>query len=116
MLEKQSVIEVFDTQVSDTPQAIAVVFEDQHLTYNELNVQANELAYSLRALDIGPESLVAICTERSVELIVGVIGILKSGAAYVPLDPLFPEERLSMILDETKAKAVLTQRHLASPG
>jgi amino acid adenylation domain-containing protein/non-ribosomal peptide synthase protein (TIGR01720 family) len=114
MLEKQSVIEVFDTQVSDTPQAIAVVFEDQHLTYNELNVQANELAYSLRALDIGPESLVAICTERSVELIVGVMGILKSGAAYVPLDPLFPDERLSMILEETKAKALLTQRHLGS--
>jgi amino acid adenylation domain-containing protein/non-ribosomal peptide synthase protein (TIGR01720 family) len=114
MLEKKSVVEVFDTQASDTPQAIAVVFEDQHLTYNELNVKANELAYSLRALGIGPETLVALCTERSVDLIVGVIGILKSGAAYVPLDPLFPEERLSMILDETKAKAVLTQRHLAS--
>ncbi len=114
MLDKQSIVEVFENQASDTPQAIAVVFEDQHLTYNELNIQANELAYSLRALGIGPETLVAICTERSVELIVGVMGILKSGAAYVPLDPHFPEERLLMILEETKAKALVTQRHLGS--
>ena len=114
MQEKQTIVEIFETQVSNTPQANAVVFEDQHLTYNELNVQANELAYSLRALGIGHETLVAICVERSVELIVGVMGILKSGAAYVPLDPLFPEERLSMIMDETKAKALLTQRHLKS--
>lgn len=76
----QTIVEIFEAQAADTPQAIAVVFENQHLTYNELNVQANELAYSLRALGIGPETLVAICTERSVELIVGMMGILKSGA------------------------------------
>ena len=111
---KQTIVEIFEAQTSDTPQATAVVFEDQHLTYNELNVQANELAYTLRELGIGPETLVAICTELSVELIVGMMGILKSGAAYVPMDPLFPEERLSMIIEETKAKALLTQRHLDS--
>jgi amino acid adenylation domain-containing protein/non-ribosomal peptide synthase protein (TIGR01720 family) len=111
---KQTIVEIFEAQTSDTPQATAVVFEDQHLTYNELNVQANELAYTLRELGIGPETLVAICTERSVELMVGMMGILKSGAAYVPMDPLFPEERLSMIIEETKAKALLTQRHLDS--
>jgi non-ribosomal peptide synthetase component F len=72
------------------------------------------LAYTLRELGIGPETLVAICTELSVELIVGMMGILKSGAAYVPMDPLFPEKRLSMIIEETKAKALLTQRHLGS--
>ena len=111
---KQTIVEIFEAQTSDTPQATAVVFEDQHLTYNELNVQANELAYTLRELGIGPETLVAICTERSVELMVGMMGILKSGAAYVPMDPLFPEKRLSMIIEETKAKALLIQPHIGS--
>jgi amino acid adenylation domain-containing protein len=102
--------ELFEAQVLKTPEAIALVFDDQQLTYIELNQRANQLARRLRALDVGPETLVAICMERGFELIIGILGILKAGAAYVPLDPANPTERLAYVLNDTHARVLLSQK------
>src|SRR6185503_10275101 len=79
--------EHFEAQVEKTPDAIAVVLEDQRLTFRELNNRANKLAHYLKKLGVGPEVLVGICVERSIEMIVGLLGVLKAGRAYLPLDP-----------------------------
>jgi aspartate racemase len=100
--------------VEKTPDAIAVVFEDQQLTYRELNAKANQLAHYLRRSGVGPEGLVGICVERSLEMIVGILGILKAGGAYVPLDPAYPRERLWFMIEETRALVLLTQKRLLS--
>ena len=97
--------ELFEEQAERTPTAVAVVYGDQQLTYRELNTRANRLAHSLRDLGVGPETLVGICVERSVELVVGLLGILKAGGAYVPLDPEYPAERLAfMVADSDVAR------------
>ena len=101
--------ELFETQVEKTPDAVAVVFEDQRLTYRELNHRANQLAHYLRKLGVGPEVLVGICVERSIELIVGLLGILKAGGAYVPLDPSYPEDRREFILHDSHVAVLLTK-------
>ena len=105
--------ELFEAQVERRPEAVAVIFEDQQLTYAELNRRANQLAHHLRELGIGPEVLVGICVERSLEMVVGILGILKAGGAYLPLDPAYPQERLAFMLADTKAPVLLTQAHLA---
>ncbi|HET6514231.1 MAG TPA: amino acid adenylation domain-containing protein, partial [Thermodesulfovibrionales bacterium] len=89
-----------------------VVFEDQQLTYRELNSKANQLAHYLRKCGVGPEVLVGICVERSLEMIIGILGILKAGGAYVPLDPTYPKERLKFMLEDSQAAVLLTQGHL----
>src|SRR5829696_8993657 len=104
--------ELFEEQVERTPDAVAVVFEEQRLTYRELNRRANQLAHHLRRSGVGPETLVGICVERSLEMVVGLLGILKAGGTYVPLDPAYPEERLSFMLEHAKAPVVLTQERL----
>jgi amino acid adenylation domain-containing protein len=104
--------ELFEEQVERTPDAVAVVFEDEELTYRELNRRANQLAHHLQRLGIGPEVLVGICVERSVEMVVGLLGILKAGGAYVPLDPAYPEERLAWMLRDARVGALLTQGRL----
>ncbi|MDZ4343688.1 MAG: amino acid adenylation domain-containing protein [Candidatus Binatia bacterium] len=104
--------QLFETQVEKTPDAIALVFEDQQLTYRDLNNRANQLAHYLQKQGVGPEVLVGICVERSLEMIVGLLGILKSGGAYVPLDPAYPQERLAFMLEDTQAKVLLTQKRL----
>lgn len=104
--------QLFEAQVKRTPDAIAVVFADDHLTYRELNAQANQLAHYLRNLGVGPEVLVAICFERSLLMLVGILGILKAGGAYVPLDPAYPKERLAFMLEDTQAPVLLTQERL----
>jgi amino acid adenylation domain-containing protein/non-ribosomal peptide synthase protein (TIGR01720 family)/FkbM family methyltransferase len=103
----------FEAQVERTPDMPAVTFEDEHLTYRELNRRANLLAHRLRALGVRPDSRVALCLERSLELMVGILGILKAGGAYVPLEPRTPAERLSAILEEAQVAVVLTQEELA---
>jgi amino acid adenylation domain-containing protein len=103
---------LFEAQVEKTPEAIAVVFENQTLTYWALNQRANQLAHQLIQQGVGPEVLVGICVERSLEMIVGLLGILKAGGAYVPLDPAYPAERLAFILDDTQVPVILTQAHL----
>jgi non-ribosomal peptide synthetase component F len=106
--ENKCIQELFGTQTEKSPDAIAVVFADQQLTYRELNRRANQLAHYLRKHGVGPEVLVGICMQRSIEMIVGLLGILKAGGAYVPLDPGYPEERLSFMLEDTQAGIVLS--------
>ena len=90
---KCTVHQLFEEQVKKTPDSIAVVFEDEQVTYRELNTRSNQLAHYLSALGVAPERLVAICLERSVEMIVSILAVLKAGAAYVPIDPNYPIER-----------------------
>src|SRR5439155_9487139 len=97
-----------------TPDAIAVVCEDAQLTYHELNRRANQLAHHLHALGVGPEVLVGLCAERSLEMVIGLLGILKAGAAYVPLDPAYPPERLAFMLEDAQVSVLLTQEQLLS--
>ncbi|MEH1946787.1 MAG: amino acid adenylation domain-containing protein [Nostoc sp.] len=106
--------DLFEAQVERSPDAIAVTFEDQHLTYRELNNRANQLAHYLQSLGVKPEVLVGICVERSLEMALGILGILKAGGAYVPLDPAYPQERLALILDDVKPLVLLTQKHLVA--
>ncbi len=104
--------QLFEAQVQRTPEATAVVFEAQRLTYAALNARANRLAHHLRTLGVGPEVLVALAMERSLDLVVGLLGILKAGGAYVPLDPSYPAERLAFMLTDTRAPVLLTQQRL----
>ncbi len=104
--------QLFEAQVERTPDAVAVVFEDKSLTYRELNRKANQLAHYLQQLGVGPEVLVGIYVERSLEMIVGILGIFKAGGAYVPLDPAYPQERQAFKLADTQTKVMLTQQQL----
>jgi amino acid adenylation domain-containing protein len=104
--------QLFEAQVERTPNAIAVVFEDQQLTYHELNCRANQLAHHLQSLDVEPEVLVGICVERSLEMVVGLLAILKAGSAYVPLSPSYPKERLAFMLADAEVPILLTQEKL----
>jgi amino acid adenylation domain-containing protein len=104
--------QLFEEQVTLTPDAIAVVFEEEQLTYKELNQRANRIAHHLQSLGVGPEVLVGICVERSIEMVVGLLGILKAGGAYVPLDPTYPLERLRYMLENSSVQVLLTQQQL----
>jgi amino acid adenylation domain-containing protein len=104
--------ELFEAQVQRTPNAVAVIHEERQLSYVELDRKANQLAQALRRWELGPEALVAICVERGLEMIIGLLGILKAGAAYVPLDPAYPKERMAYMLEDTQAPVLLTQRRL----
>ena len=104
--------QLFEEQVELTPDAVAVVFEGTQLTYRELNARANQLAHYLLSLGVKPETLVGICVERSLEMIVGLLGILKAGGAYVPLDPAYPSERLAFMLEDSAVPVLLTQQRL----
>src|SRR5690606_1616341 len=105
--------ELFELQVATNPDAVAVIFEDQQLTYGELNRKANQLAhYLIQERQVKPDTLVGICVERSLEMVIGIMGILKAGGAYVPLDPDYPAARLAYMLEDAKLATVLTQRHL----
>ncbi|MBR8841175.1 MAG: AMP-binding protein, partial [Stigonema ocellatum SAG 48.90 = DSM 106950] len=105
---------LFEAQVERSPDAVAVVLEEEHLTYRELNSRANQLAHHLQALGVKAETLVGLCVERSIEMIVSMLGILKAGGAYVPLDPGYPEERLKFMLSDSQASVLVTQKKLAS--
>ena len=105
--------ELFELQVARTPDAIAIVFEDQKLSYAELNARANQLAHELRARGVGPEVLVGISMERSIDMVVAVLGILKAGGGYVPLDPSYPQERLAFIINDAGVSVVITQQDFA---
>jgi amino acid adenylation domain-containing protein len=109
---EKCVHELFEEQMRRSPQATAVVFEKEELSYGELNERANQLAWRLRELGVGPETRVGLLAERSLEMVVGLLGVLKAGAAYVPLDPDYPSERLSYMLESAQVKVLLTQEHL----
>ena len=104
--------ELFEEQVERSPDAVAVVFAGEQLTYRELNAKANQLAHHLRTLGVKPEVMVGICVERSLELVVGILGILKAGGVYVPLDTAYPQERLSFMLEDAQVSVLLTQARL----
>jgi amino acid adenylation domain-containing protein len=113
-----SIHEPFEAWAARTPDRVAVVFERQAFSYGELNRRADQLAYHLRSLGAGPNVLVGLCVKRSLDMVVGLLGILKAGAAYVPMDPSYPKERLQYILEDSKASVVLTQESLVEglPG
>ncbi|MGF7209876.1 amino acid adenylation domain-containing protein [Skermanella aerolata] len=102
----------FARRAAETPDAVALIFEDREMTYRELDERANRLANYLRARGAGPEILVGLCVERSFEMVVGILGILKAGAAYLPLDPASPPDRLAFIVEDSAASMLLTQAHL----
>ena len=104
--------ELFEAQAAETPEATALLFEGQSLTYRELNRRANRLAGQLRSMDIGPGVLVGLCVERSLEMVVGPLGILKAGAAYVPLEPTYPRERLQQMISDAQLSFILSQASL----
>jgi amino acid adenylation domain-containing protein/non-ribosomal peptide synthase protein (TIGR01720 family) len=104
--------QLFEAQAEKTPDAVAVVFEGQTQSYSELNARANQLAHYLQRKGVGPDVLVGICVERSVEMVVGLLGILKAGGAYLPLDPSYPQDRLVFMLSDVAPPVVLTQAGL----
>ncbi|ARV58867.1 non-ribosomal peptide synthetase [Nostocales cyanobacterium HT-58-2] len=110
--QDQCIHQLFQAQVEKTPDAVALFFEQQQLSYGELNARANQLAHHLQALGVGPEVLVGLCVERSLEMVIGVLGILKAGGAYVPLDPTYPQERLAFMLEDSQVPILLTQQQL----
>jgi amino acid adenylation domain-containing protein len=104
--------QIFEAQAARTPDAIAAVFEDQQISYRELEERANRLANHLRSLGVGPDVLVGLCVDRSLDLVVGFLGLLKAGGAYVPLDATYPTDRLKFILDDARSPVILTQEKL----
>ncbi|NEQ69506.1 MAG: amino acid adenylation domain-containing protein, partial [Symploca sp. SIO2D2] len=104
--------QLFEEQVEKTPNAVAVVFENQQLSYRELNLRANQLAHYLRSLGVGADVLVGLCVERSLEMVIGLLGILKAGGAYLPLAPEYPTERLSYMLQDAQVQVLLIQQYL----
>ncbi|MEG4026408.1 amino acid adenylation domain-containing protein [Microcoleus sp. S13C4] len=111
-LKGGAIHQLFESQVERTPDAVAVVFEGQKLTYRELNVKANQLAHYLRSLGVRPEVLVGIWVERSFDMIVGILGVLKAGGAYIPIDPAYPSERIAYVLNDSQPPVLLTQKQL----
>ncbi|MDJ0676337.1 MAG: amino acid adenylation domain-containing protein [Calothrix sp. MO_167.B42] len=104
--------QLIENQASLTPDKVAVIYQNQQLTYRELNEQANQLAYYLQSLGVGCETLVGICVERSLPMIISLLAILKTGGAYVPLDPFYPSERLAFMLEDSQLPVLITQHHL----
>lgn len=107
-----SIHELFAAQTERTPDAVAAICENEQLTYRELNAKANQIAHYLQSLGVKPEVLVGICCWRSLSMLVAILGILKVGAAYVPLDPAYPQERLAFMLADAKVPVLLTQKNL----
>src|SRR5206468_9866854 len=108
-----TVLELFDIQVAKNPDATAIISDDATLNYRELDERANRLANYLRKLGVGPDQCVGLCLERGLEMMLGVLGILKAGSAYVPLDPSYPAERLQFMLSDSKCSALLTTEALS---
>src|SRR5690606_24882634 len=105
---------LFEAQAQKTPDTIAVVFQDQHITYADLNSAANQLGRYLQSLGVGAGVRVGIYMGRSLDLTVGLLGILKAGGAYVPLDPTYPEDRSAFMIQDAQVPVLLTQQHLSS--
>ena len=104
--------QLFERQVEKTPEAVAVRFEEQELTYAQLNQKANQLAHYLQSLGVKPGSLVGICVARSIEMIIALLGILKAGGAYVPIDPTYPSDRIDYMLDDSQVSLLVTTESL----
>ncbi|WP_159426746.1 non-ribosomal peptide synthetase, partial [Clostridium mediterraneense] len=107
---KKTIVEFFEEQVEKTPNKVALVYENEKLTYRELNEKVNNLALNLRKVNVKPNDYVGIIAERSLEMVMGILAIIKAGAAYIPIDPNYPEERISYIISDCKPKALLTYK------
>ena len=105
---------LFEAQVKRTPDAVALVCDGKSLTYAELNRKSNQVAHALRERSVGPGTIVGICMDRSLELVIGLLGILKAGGAYLPIDMAYPKERLAFMLDDARAPILLTQSKIAA--
>src|SRR5579885_2503335 len=105
---EQCLTALFEQQVEATPETIALVSQEQHLTYAELNRRANRLAHFLQVLGVGPEIIVGLCLQRSIEMIIGLLAILKAGGAYLPLDPSSPDDRIAFMLTDARAPLLVT--------
>ncbi|NBD32275.1 MAG: amino acid adenylation domain-containing protein [Cyanobacteria bacterium] len=110
--QAQCIHQLFEEQVEQTPDEVAVVFENQPLTYRELNERANQLAHHLQSLGVKPETFVGVCVERSLEMVIALLGILKAGGAYLPLDPSYPQQRLVYMLEDSQALVLVTEQSL----
>ena len=110
--QDKCVHQLFEEQVERTPESVALVFEGQSLTYREFNTRANQLAHRLRSLGVGPDVLVGICAERSLEMVIGLLGILKAGGAYVPIDPEYPRARIAFMIEDAGTSILVTQNRL----
>jgi non-ribosomal peptide synthetase component F len=106
--------ERFERQVERTPDAVALAWEDESLSYAQLNLRANRLAHRLRERGVTPDQLVGLHVERGIDLVVGIIGILKAGGAYLPLDPVYPRDRVAFMLEDSGVQVVVTQERLVS--
>ncbi|WP_344931125.1 AMP-binding protein, partial [Aquimarina addita] len=104
----KTVIDLFEEQVKNNPEHIAVVFEENQLNYKDLDKRSNQLARYLRKNGVKGDVLVGICLERSIEMIVGILGILKAGGAYVPIDPEYPSQRINYMIEDAKLEVLLT--------
>ncbi len=107
-----NLVELFEQQVRQHPEAIAAEYHGEHISYQDLNRRANQLAHFLQAKGVKPERLVGICLERSLDMLVGLLGTLKAGGAYVPIDPTYPQQRLKIMLEDSEVALLLTQQHL----
>ncbi len=110
--ESACIHQLFEVQAEQTPDAVALIFGEQKLTYQQLNCGANQLAHYLQTLGAGPEVLVGVCFDRSIDAIVSLLAVLKAGSAYLPLDPAYPKERLDFMLSDAQISVLLTQNHL----
>lgn len=110
--KNRTIHQLFEDQVARTPDAIALIFNEQRLTYNELNEQVNRLAHYLRGIGVGPEACVGICMKRSLNMLIGTLAVLKAGGAYVPLDPTYPIQRLTFMMQDAHVALLLTQQDL----
>ena len=112
--QEQCIHQLVEAQVDKTPDKIAIIFEDQQLTYYELDQKANQLAHYLQSLGVGPEVVVGLCCDRGLDMVIGVLGILKAGGAYIPLDPAYPQERIAFMAEDSQIAVLLTQSHLTA--
>ncbi|MEH1848660.1 MAG: amino acid adenylation domain-containing protein [Nostoc sp.] len=110
--QDQCLHQLFEDQVERTPNAIALIYENQQLTYSELNAKANQLAHYLQKQGVEPQTLVGICVERSPQMVIGLLAILKAGSTYIPIDPNYPQERLAWMLEDSQTSILLSQQHL----
>ncbi|HEX5885293.1 MAG TPA: amino acid adenylation domain-containing protein, partial [Pyrinomonadaceae bacterium] len=107
--------DLIQKQAEQRPQSVAVTFESQRLTYDQLNSRANQLAHYLRGLGVGPEEVVGVCLERGLNMVIAVLGILKAGGAYLPLDPAYPRDRLEFMINDSEPSVLLTQEKFSQP-
>ena len=110
--KNKTIVDLFEEQVEKTPDNIAVVYKNKKLTYKELNEKSNALARTLRGKGVKAETIVGIMVDRSIEMIIGIMGILKAGGAYLPIDLEYPEDRIKYMLEDSSTKILLTQNKL----